>query len=41
MNELVLRVKFLAAALPVTVGFIDGLWFRLPVILVQVISAIQ
>lgn len=41
VNELVLCVKFLVAALPVAVCFIYGLLFRLPVLLVQVISTIQ
>lgn len=41
MNELVLRVKLLVAALPATVGLIDGFWLVLPVLLVQVISAVQ
>lgn len=41
MNQLVLCVKFLVAALPVAVGFIDGLLFRLSILFVQVISAIQ
>lgn len=41
MNQLVLCVKLLVAALPVAVGFIYGLLFGLPVLLIQVISAIQ
>lgn len=41
MDELVLCVKFLVAALPATVGFIDGLWFWFPILLVQVVSAVQ
>lgn len=41
MNKLVLCVKLLVAALPVAVCFIYGLLFRLPVLFVQVISAIQ
>lgn len=41
MNELVLCVKLLVAALPVAVCFVYGLLFRLPVLFVQVISAIQ
>lgn len=41
MNQLVLGVKFLVAALPVAVGFIDGLLFRLPILLIQIVSAIQ
>lgn len=41
MNQLVLRVKLLVAALPVAVGFIDGLLFGLPVLLIQVVSAVQ
>lgn len=41
MNQLILCVKLLAAILPVAVCFIDGLWFRLPILLIQVISAIQ
>lgn len=41
MNQLVLCVKLLVAALPVAVGFIDGLLFGLPVLLIQIVSAIQ
>lgn len=41
MNQLVLCVKFLVAALPVAVGFIYGLLFGLPVLFVQVISTVQ
>lgn len=41
MNKLVLCVELFVAALPVAVGFVDGLWLRLPIFLVQVISAIQ
>lgn len=41
VDELVLCVKFLVAALPVAVCFIYELLFRLPILLVQVISTIQ
>lgn len=41
VDKLVLCVKFLVAALPVAVCFIYELLFRLPILLVQVISTIQ
>lgn len=41
MNELVLGIVLFGAAIPVAVGFIDGLWLLFTLIFIQIFTQVQ